>query len=253
MERNQFEKEIQEKFLKREIKPSKNAWKKLEEELPEKSGKRNSPHNLIWLAAAVVISMFLVFYNPFQQNVQPVSTEETPIVEESKKPIKEEIIKPIEKQVILPDNHVVTENPKNEVETNSPIKNPQKTQEKETVVSISNSVAKSNTPVKKQIQKTGSITNSDEIAAAEAILDEVKKIEAANGEVSEAAIDALIRKAQLKLVISKTPAKTKTSKAALALLEDVEEELDQSFRNRVFDLIKKGYVKVKTAVADRNQ
>lgn len=253
MERNQFEKEIQEKFLTREITPSKNAWKKLEEELPEKAVKRKSPHNLIWLAAAAVISMFLVFYNPFKQNVQPVSTEEVPMVEEAKKPIKEEIIKPVNNEIIVLDNQLVKEDPKNKVETNSPIVNPQKTRKKKVVASTSKMATTKKASPNLQTPKTVLTTKSEEIVAAEAVLDEVKKIEAANGEVSEATIDDLIRKAQLKLEKSKKPAKSTTSNAALALLEDVEQELDQSFRNRVFDLLKKGLVKVKTAVADRNQ
>ena len=39
---------------------------------------------------------------------------------------------------------------------------------------------------------------------------------------------------------------------AEALLENVEAELDQSFRNKVFEAIKSSYNSVKTAVAQRN-
>ena len=39
---------------------------------------------------------------------------------------------------------------------------------------------------------------------------------------------------------------------ANALLQSVEDDLEQSFRAKVFDAIKSGYESVKTAVAERN-
>ena len=37
-----------------------------------------------------------------------------------------------------------------------------------------------------------------------------------------------------------------------SLLWDVEMEMDQSFREKVFDIMKEGYLKARTAVANRN-
>ena len=39
---------------------------------------------------------------------------------------------------------------------------------------------------------------------------------------------------------------------AVALLNEVEVELDQSFRDQIFDRLKTGFMKVRTALADRN-
>ena len=39
---------------------------------------------------------------------------------------------------------------------------------------------------------------------------------------------------------------------ATALLEDVEWELEESFRDKVFDALGEGYNKVRTAVSERN-
>jgi len=36
-------------------------------------------------------------------------------------------------------------------------------------------------------------------------------------------------------------------------LAEVEDELDESFRDQIFDALKTGYLKLRTAVADRNQ
>jgi len=38
----------------------------------------------------------------------------------------------------------------------------------------------------------------------------------------------------------------------MALLTEVEGELDQSFRDQIFEKLKSGFLKVRTAVADRN-
>jgi len=39
---------------------------------------------------------------------------------------------------------------------------------------------------------------------------------------------------------------------ASALLLEAEQELDRSFRDQIFDALKSGYLKAKTAVANRN-
>ena len=39
---------------------------------------------------------------------------------------------------------------------------------------------------------------------------------------------------------------------AHALLQDVEDDLEQSFRSKVFQALKENYITVKTAVAQRN-
>ena len=95
------------------------------------------------------------------------------------------------------------------------------------------------------------VYNSDD--AIVTVFIEARRIEEAEGEISEETIDSLILKAQQRIKITRALQKSNTTKAAMALLQDVEEELDQSFKDKVFELLKKGMVKVKTAVAERNQ
>src|SRR5690606_38633788 len=63
-------------------------------------------------------------------------------------------------------------------------------------------------------------------------------------------IDSLLKKAQQNLA-KNTHNKNKTIDAQ-ALLQDVEEDIEASFRDKVFETLITGYKKVKTAVVERN-
>jgi hypothetical protein len=69
--------------------------------------------------------------------------------------------------------------------------------------------------------------------------------------VTDAEVDSLLKRAQDEILRDKIFNKDKTVDA-LALLTEVEEELDQSFRDQIFNSLKAGFIKVRTAVADRN-
>ncbi|NNK21468.1 MAG: hypothetical protein HKP07_09175, partial [Flavobacteriaceae bacterium] len=49
------------------------------------------------------------------------------------------------------------------------------------------------------------------------------------------------------------PVQDYTKVDALALLADVEEEVNRSFRDQLFEKLKDGYLKVRTAIAYRNE
>ena len=72
-----------------------------------------------------------------------------------------------------------------------------------------------------------------------------------HSKVTEAEVDSLLKRAQQEILQEKI-FKTHTSVDALALLTAVEDELDQSFRDQIFNSLKAGFLKVRTAVADRN-
>ena len=73
----------------------------------------------------------------------------------------------------------------------------------------------------------------------------------ANAEITDAEIDSLLRAAQQELFTDKI-LNSEGKVDAMALLTEVEEELDDSFRDQIFEALKQGYLKVRTAVADRN-
>jgi acyl carrier protein len=84
------------------------------------------------------------------------------------------------------------------------------------------------------------------------IVAQVEVLEKENSTVTDAEIDSLLRNAQRQILEDKMFRKDR-SVDAMALLADVEDELDRSFRDEIFDALKDGFLKVRTAVADRNR
>jgi hypothetical protein len=82
------------------------------------------------------------------------------------------------------------------------------------------------------------------------VMAQVQQMEQTQG-VSEAEIDSLLHAAQKAIITERLFTKSNEVNA-MALLAEVEEELDQSFRDQIFESLKAGFLKVRTAVADRN-
>ncbi|MFT4832236.1 MAG: hypothetical protein ACI815_001889 [Psychroserpens sp.] len=70
--------------------------------------------------------------------------------------------------------------------------------------------------------------------------------------VTDAEIDSLLRRAQHEIIQEQLFRKDNTIDA-MALLTQVEDEMDQSFRDQIFDALRDGFLKVRTAVATRNE
>lgn len=79
----------------------------------------------------------------------------------------------------------------------------------------------------------------------------VAALEASDGEVTEAEVEQLLLAAQEEIVRNNHPPDIHTVDA-MALLSEVESDLDRTFRDQIFEKLKTGYEKVRTAVADRN-
>ena len=72
-----------------------------------------------------------------------------------------------------------------------------------------------------------------------------------NEDLTDLEVASLLRKAQEEILTEKL-INSDNSVNPEALLSQVEEELDQSFRDKILQKLKSGYNKVRTAVADRN-
>ncbi|WP_340200165.1 hypothetical protein [Ascidiimonas sp. W6] len=249
MEPNKFEKEIQDKFLKREIKPSPDSWIKLNEMLPESPNKSFRNTHFYWFAAASIAIILAVVNYSVDRNQGELPSNQIPIVdsfEENEKSMNT-IIKN-EKELYSSENSNASKVQKQELKVTL-------NQEKELPV-IDKNIGITSNEIKKETKQPDTLElqgvdkNEDAVAA---VFLEAKRIQEAQGDISEETIDSLILKAQQRIKINNALQKSNTPKAAMALLQDVEEELDQSFRDKVFELLKKGMVKVKTAVAERNQ
>jgi len=89
---------------------------------------------------------------------------------------------------------------------------------------------------------------NDKIAA---VVAQVESLENNNTQVTDAEVDKLLQQAQQELLEDRI-FRSDNSVDAMALLAEAEQDLDKNFRDQLFDALKNGYQKVRTAVADRN-
>lgn len=244
-----FEEDIKSVLEKRTIQPSKMAWNELEKSLDKDSGKnKKKPFWWIGIAASVVgiLLIAISFFNQDNVIVEPtivdVSKEnyETPILTNSnavdQKTIKEEVI--IGKAIVSTNTELVA------------VKVKPKTIKKETIPVIENG---QNKEVEKEIMIAKvTIEAPIYISEEEKQLNEVAAQIAALENATESEIDLLLNNAQQKIADQKFK-ESGMSVSAYALLFDVEEELDPSFKDKVFKVLSENYHSVKNAVAQRNE
>ena len=80
----------------------------------------------------------------------------------------------------------------------------------------------------------------------------VKEIQHKNNQVTPEEIDALLANAQREIKTRQILNPETQKVDAAALLLDVELELEQSFREKVFDALGESFNKIRTAVVERN-
>ncbi|MEO9513355.1 MAG: hypothetical protein ABJN84_11765 [Flavobacteriaceae bacterium] len=107
-------------------------------------------------------------------------------------------------------------------------------------------------PVKQSLRDNFLEESNDLIAQkVSEIVTQVALLETQNSEVTDAEIDALLMAAQ-RQILSEQIVSPDGAIDAVALLTEVEDELNTSFRNQIFDALKDGYFELRTAVANRN-
>ncbi|WP_190811275.1 hypothetical protein [Flagellimonas sp. S3867] len=237
-----LEKHIKKTLEERRIVPSAQAWDKVSGQfkVPEKHS--NNRWFMYSVAASFIgIILVSVFFfqtkKPFENTPQVVDKENPQ--EESVQPGNDNLV-PLEME--QNQNEVTETDMKNIPVENSDLAQIASVTSKETI-----SETASNQPLKDDILKTpdGLIAQKvNEVVA------QVTLLENMNNEVSDVEIDSLLRAAQRQILSDKIFKSDKVD--AMALLTEVEDELDESFRDQIFDALKDGYVKLRTAVADRN-
>lgn len=240
---NKFEKHIKKQLKEREISPSKEAWNKLSKQLDESGGHEKKSY--FWYAiAASVIGLLLVsvFYlnwieSPLNSSIQVV---ETPVVEDQEEETKKEF-KELEKPI--------------EVVTYEALEVPKVKSEVIEIATIpdSSKMVTSLEGVKPEEEVLALNENAEEIIRTKVmeVIAQVDLLEETKNDLTEAEVDSLLRMAQKEILTEKL-FNGDRSVDAMALLTEVEDELDKSFRDQIFESLKTGFLKVRTAVADRN-
>lgn len=259
-----FEEQVKDKLHKRSIQPSQDAWNKLSERLDEVEDRQNNK-GFWWLGiAAAIVGLMLAITFVFKSNTEIVE----PTIVDTKKDnvIDTEVLQ--NKEGLKESNTLVVEQ-EDETETKSnQINNTKKQTDKAPLKTIVNQ--KQDAIIKEANAKntavadvnTAEATNPSTEKVAEVltfedqkvkdVVAQIQQLEKDNKEVTTEEIDALLEAAQKEITMQKLYNEATNKVDANALLQSVEDDLEQSFRAKVFEAIKSGYESVKTAVAERN-
>ncbi|MEM7483716.1 MAG: hypothetical protein AAF348_00765 [Bacteroidota bacterium] len=242
---SKLEKHIKEKLEERKISPSPEAWNIISSQITvDEKAKRK-----VWYPYAVAASlvgillMSLFFFNSEEPVQYPIQ-----VVEETD-----------DKELVVPSQKENNGLQETQLEKSEAIAVSDKDKEggrqlsKQAEIPIASGQVKL---VKDTVPKTlqdSFLEKSNSLITQKVneVVDRVAYLETVNTEVSDEEIDSLLRTAQRQILSEQLFTEDGTVDA-MALLTEVEDELDGTFRDQIFDALKEGYFKLRTAVADRN-
>lgn len=259
-----FEENIREKLQERELQPGKETWEKLAAQLDlQKPPKKRTP--FLWMAAsfigAVIIASLifqsekaaspLVKQEPLDilkeknLNEQPIHIVEG--VQEGELPVHEvsnetELASSIPKSRTRQKGERTTQNSNPTTTGNQKLTGPE-----ENAVAVISSIEK--LPGKEVEESKDDILINTKI---EEVVAEVQTLQQRNNAVTPDEIEALLAKAQRDISNRRILQLNSPNIDASALLSDVELELENSFREKVFQALGEGFIKIRTAVSERN-
>ncbi|MFG6686564.1 hypothetical protein ACGK9U_08285 [Mariniflexile sp. HNIBRBA6329] len=239
MEPNKFENSIKEKLEARRLQPSKEAWAKLQERLEQTDDNKNN--KAFWwlgIAASAVGVLFVAFQFFNIEEVKPVVVDAPTVIQqkETTQVAVEEVKKTNE--VLKEENSI------DKIEKHAISKNFVAVTKEQVVPEEKNQIATLTVVVHEKL--------TFEEQKIQDVVAKVNELKNQNKEVTDAVIDALLLEAQKEIRLKKMYNSNAGIVDATMLLQEVEADLDQSFRSKVFDAIKASYNSVKTAVAQRN-
>lgn len=236
MEPNNFEKDFREKLNQRKIEPSDKAWDRLDAMLSVAEEKKQPKNKKRWMyIAASIVGFLLVGTFFFNQKKSVVETPKNNVV------IKENLQKDT---VVKPDLDII--NPvKTEVAISEKAANQNSVKEEKNLNVKPNKTLKTKT---NQIAESSIIIKNNQ--PKQSVNNQSLAVETSKKET----VDQLLESAE-KTVVAENSAKPKSKVKINAndLLNQVDGELELSFREKMITKVNKNYQTVKVALANRNQ
>jgi len=253
-----FEENIREQLEKRNIQPSSQAWAKLSDRLDaDESSNKNKGFWWGGIAASIALLIVsgLVFFNPEDEITNTLVTNDqdtSPVIENVVDNTTKESVVSTEgiettssfeesKTSIIEDKNDIIQNVK--LQKNAPLNQDLALEEPKTNPVKENTVLETLKP-KTALEYTEHKFNE--------VMAEIKTLDSDGTSVTDKEIDSLLNLAQKEILKDKFKRQGSEVVDAKTLLEDVEFDIEKSFRTRVFESIKSNYKTVKTAVAERN-
>ena len=255
-----FEEHIKEKLEQRKLQPSADAWQKLNDQLDDDASKKNNK-TFWWIGIAasivgVLLVVTVVINSKNESSIMPTIVDTENIdsnIRETSNDLEEGQDKT---QEIKDENESSIENSLEASKSKKPSLLKQKIhteQNKLVPIKTNDAVAEGKQIDESKIKKTNVIKSlTSEELRINAVVAEMQKLQEQNKSALDSELDALLSEAQKEIALEKLYKEAIKSVNAEALLEDVEEDLDASFRSRVFKALQESYKTVKSAVAERN-
>ena len=254
-----FEENIKQKLDGRKIKPSDSAWERIAKNLDDQRPKKQKP-KWLWIAVAASFVGILIlagnFLGPdFNNTKNQVVTVPTQNDSSEKEIVPDEML--VQGETVLEQEKDDT--PFGERFSGADAKvrgESEKTKLPQDFQKEKNAFAEA----EKTTQKPSKITKKFEDPAlnrsidreVDALLATVDSLRKNDQQVTEADVDALLAQAQQKLLIDHEFSSGAENLSAEALLRETESEIDRSFRDKIFDALKEGYLTTREALASRN-
>lgn len=256
-----YEEQMKEKLEKRSLQPSPESWANLSNRLDREQKNKNK--SMFWwfgIAASIVGAALvtILFFNnkPLENGTNIIvdtqnqndSLEDVLQINQMNFPKPKEVVEAenvnqIEKRSNTSMSKEIKKDVVSEKYTN------QKSKIQQDVVVVDNEKTQN------QIEKVNEISSSAstlENQKVQELVAQIKGLQQNGQTVTESEIDSLLKKAQKEILSNQLYNETIRTVDANALLQDVEEDLQQSFRSKVFEALQSGYESVKTTVVQRN-
>ncbi|WP_432412879.1 hypothetical protein [Rasiella sp. SM2506] len=264
MEPNKFEENIRTKLEERELQPSTEAWSKLEAQL----GAPKSSNKTLWyaiaasLVAVLVVGSFLLKENKtvsneiVEQTIPSESINKTEVAtSEEEKTSEITGAEDAVKTEAKINTETLSKNTEQWVATASG-KNEENIEEREEKEIITTNAETKIAHLEKTYPKTEAIkkleSNDFIKLKVDEVVAQVESLQKTNSSITAEAIEALLQKAQRDIANQRLLQQATVTIDPASLLNDVENELERGFRDKVFDALGEGFNKVRTAVLERN-
>ncbi len=255
---HKFEQDIKRKLEKRTIEPSENAWNKLEVKLVSTTHKKRS-NSIFWIIGIAASIVGILVLTPMFFN----NKHTTPIIVDVESNKKEEIktSNSEDKTIIAEEKFNNTEAPEinNKPLNKNPIIQIEKSTKRPMEVAVNNYdsliVPKSENKitgivVNQEKQKESRLTSEEQ--KIKEVIYQIESFKKQQYTITEEDIDALLSQAQKELALEAIYKETVKTVDAYKLLQDVEEDIDKSFRIKVLETLKLNFEQMKTVIAQRN-